>query len=90
MTIHQSMKTSRMTLAAVKKGRIKQPLRVIVYGQEGVGKSTFAACAPSPIFLCAESGTNHLDIARFPAPEQWSDVFDAVDLLTRQEHDYKT
>jgi hypothetical protein len=79
-----------MKLASVVKGRLAKPLRVLVYGVEGVGKSTFAASAPSPIFLGAEDGTSELDVPRFPEPHSWKDVLDAVDELTEAEHDYKT
>ena len=81
---------SRMTLAAITRGRIQAPLRVLVYGPEGVGKSTLGADAPSPIFLGAEDGTAHLDVARLPQPEMWADVLAAVALLAREPHEFKT
>jgi hypothetical protein len=80
----------RMTLAAVTKGIVPAPYRIVVHGTDGVGKSTFAADAPAPIFLGAEDGTGHLDVARFPAPESWQDVLDAVRTLTLESHGYKT
>ncbi len=80
----------RMTLSAVTRGRVEKPLRVLLYGPEGVGKSTFAACAPDPIFLAAEDGTSQLDVARFPEPRHWLDANDAVDSLIREEHSFKT
>ena len=82
--------TSRMTLANVSKGKQERPLRVIVYGVEGVGKTTFGAEAPRPIFLCAEDGTSHLDVARFPSPRSWTETIEAVRELLRAEHDFKT
>lgn len=78
-----------MSLGAVTKGRQTKPQRIVLYGTEGVGKSTFAADAPSPIFICSESGTEHLDVARFPAPSSWRDVIDACDALMG-EHTYRT
>ena len=83
-------KPSRMTLGNVKKGKLQQPLRVVLFGQEGVGKSTFGAGAPNPIFLCAESGTHNLDVARFPTPQAWPEVLEAVDVLTSEDHDYQS
>ena len=63
-------------LAQVKRGRLTgRPVRVILYGADGVGKSTFASQAPNPVFLCAEDGTAQLDVARLPEPGAWSDVF---------------
>ena len=82
---------SRMTLAGVRKGRIvDHPMRVLLYAPEGIGKSTFAAGAPSPIFICPEDGTAQLDVARLPEPQSWPDVIEGVRLLGREDHDYKT
>lgn len=80
----------RMGLANVVRGRQERPVRVVLYGVEGVGKSTFAADAPAPIFLCAEDGTAHLDVTRFPTPRTWHEALDALTILAREEHSYKT
>jgi hypothetical protein len=61
-----------------------------VYGVDKVGKTSFAAEAPEPIFICSESGTNHLDVARFPAAQSWQDVLDAVAALTADPGGFKT
>jgi hypothetical protein len=81
---------SRMLLTKVVSGRIEKPLRVLMWGTEGVGKSTFAANAPSPIFLGAEDGTSELDVVRFPELQTWGDAFDAITELTNAPHSYKT
>src|SRR5512141_4050 len=81
---------SRMTLKALVKGRVEQKLRVVAYGPEGVGKSTFGAGAPGAIFLGAEEGTAQLDVTRFPRPENWPEVFDALRVLTTEAHGYET
>jgi hypothetical protein len=81
---------SRMTLGAVQKGKRVRPVRCLMYGVEGIGKSTFAANAPAPIFIGAEDGTDHLDAERFPTPGSWTEVFDALKVLATEEHPYKT
>ncbi len=81
---------SRMSLGAIVTGRIAAPMRVLLYGVEGVGKSSFAAGAPSPVFLAAEDGTNELDVARLPLAREWEDVIDAMHLLHVEKHPYKT
>jgi hypothetical protein len=83
-------RTVRMTLAAVTTGIVPAPKRLVLHGVDGVGKTTFGADAPKPIFLGAEDGTGHLNVARFPAPESWLDILDAVRTLTNEEHDFKT
>jgi hypothetical protein len=77
-----------MSLGAVRRGRIEKPYRVVLYGPEGVGKSTFAAGAPNTIFLGAEDGTSELDVARLPQPQNWEDAIDAVEMLRAERHDY--
>lgn len=81
---------TRMSLDAITTGRVKAPMRVVLYGTEGVGKSTWAADAPGAIFLPIEEGSNHLDVARFPRALSWSDVVDALAALEAGEHQYRT
>jgi hypothetical protein len=79
-----------MTLDAVVSGKLQRPIRVLIHGTEGVGKSTFASDAPAPIFLCPEDGTARLDVVRFPEPQTLSDVYEAIDILMEEEHAYRT
>lgn len=80
----------RMALDKVTSGKKRLPHRLLVFGTEGIGKSTFALGAPKPIFLDIERGTELLEADRFPLPETWRDVLDAVHLLGTQEHQYET
>lgn len=81
----------RMGLTAIKRGKVTDsPVRLLVYGVEGIGKSTLAGGAPSPVFLGPEDGTFHLDVARFPEPRDWQDIMDAVTALLGDGHEYKT
>jgi hypothetical protein len=82
----------RSLLSSVVKGKIERPDRVLLYGVEGIGKSSWAAKAAAPIFLCPEDGTNRLDVARFPAEETqtYSGVMGALHALAEEQHDYKT
>jgi hypothetical protein len=47
-------------------------LRVVIYGPEGIGKSTLAAEFPDPVFIDVEGGTNQLPVARLPRPTSWA------------------
>lgn len=75
--------------------RIKPP-KVVIYGVGGIGKTTFAASAPKPIFLFTEEGQGSLDVARFeleagdPVIRSWSQIIECVDALGEQDHDYQT
>lgn len=86
----QPIAQRRMSLSAVKSGRLDKPMRVLIYGVEKIGKSTFAADAPDPIFIGAEDGTAQLDVSRFPQPETWTDVLDAIEELRTAKHSFKT
>ena len=81
---------TRMRLDQVQRGKRVEPHKLIVYGTPGIGKSSFAADAPAPLFLDAERGTSKLDVARFPVPETWQDVLDAIHELETADHPYKT
>lgn len=80
----------RSFLGEVRTGRLEGPLRVIVHGVQGVGKTTFAANAPSPILIGAEDGSASLDVARFPTPDRFDDVLAMVNELTRTPTSYQT
>lgn len=88
--VQQPLRVNRMTFDNVVSGKVEAPLRLLVHGVDGVGKSTFGAGAPKSIFLGTEDGTEHLDVARFPAPETWQDLLDAVHTLATGKHDYRT
>lgn len=77
-------------LSQVKKGKVAKPHLVLIYGPDGVGKSTFGAEAPGAIFLGTEDGTSHLDVSRFPIPKNFSEVLQALDELVTSKHEYKT
>ncbi len=85
-----AVRTSRMSLASITRGKIAGPARLVVYGVDGVGKTTFAAGAPAPIFLGAEDGTRQLDVARCPSPQSWQDVLDAVRVLSQNAGGFQT
>lgn len=52
-------------LETIQSGRENRPPRIMIYGSEGVGKSTFGASAPSPIFIQTEDGLGELDSTSF-------------------------
>lgn len=80
----------RMTLAAVSAGIAREPERLLIYGTGGIGKTTFLAEMDRPIFIDTQAGTKRLDVARFPTPQAWQDVLDALDALATDQHPYRT
>ncbi len=80
----------RFTLSSVKKGKEAKPFTVLLYGTEGIGKSTWAADAPNPIFVPTEDGTDHIDVTRFPKCKSWKDLPECLDTLLDEDHVFKT
>ncbi|RKJ79192.1 ATP-binding protein [Butyricicoccus sp. 1XD8-22] len=62
----------------ITRGMIQTAQKVVLYGPEGIGKSTFASHFPEPVFIDTEGGTKQLDVARFPKPESWQYLLDEV------------
>ena len=75
------------------KGRMKAPLKVVVYGPEGIGKSTFASMFPDPIFIDTEGSTRHMDVFRVdPSPGSYTELLEMIRQLASPQYagGYKT
>lgn len=46
--------------------------KVVVYGPEGIGKTTFASKFPDPLFIDTEGSTKKLDVKRLPTPTSFT------------------
>jgi DNA polymerase III delta prime subunit len=77
-------------LAGVVRKNEQKPPRIVIYGPPGVGKTTFAAMAPNPIFLCVEDGLGVLEVDHFPLIQTFDELLNNLSLLWNEEHDYKT
>lgn len=77
-------------LSSIRRNTALAAPRVLVYGVEGIGKSTFAAGAPSPVFIQTEDGLGSLAVDHFPIATRAGDVLDAIGSLFEQDHEFKT
>jgi hypothetical protein len=77
-------------LDTVIKGRTPKAPRIMIYGYEGVGKSTWAASAPNPIFIQTEDGLDNIDTNKFPIAKTWNEVVEQMTALITEEHDFQT
>lgn len=83
----------------ISKGGSGLPSRVVCHGVEGIGKSTFGAYAPAPIFLMTRGETGLLtliDSGRVPETdhfdecEKWWDVKAAINYLIKNPTGHRT
>jgi hypothetical protein len=77
-------------LQQIQTGKQSLPPRLLVYGTEGVGKSTLAANAPKPIFIQTEDGLSEIACSRFPLAKSVDDVLAALNALAVEEHGYSS
>lgn len=77
-------------LTTIQSGRQSRPPRVLLYGVEGIGKSSFGSQAPKPIFIQTEDGLDEINCDRFPLAIKFDDVTSALRTLQSESHDYET
>lgn len=77
-------------LEQIEAGRKPRPRRALVYGVQGVGKSSFAALSQRPIFIQTEDGLANIDCDRLPLARSTKDVLDAIGALYAETHEYRT
>jgi len=72
--------------------KVTRPPRGIIYGMEKVGKSTFCAEFPNPIFLPikGEEGVDEIGVSRFKVSDSLEEVTERMKELCTEEHEYST
>lgn len=62
----------------IKRGKIRKGIKIVVYGPEGIGKSTFVSKIPGVVFIDTEGSTGEMDVPRFPRPTSWTMLLNEV------------
>lgn len=73
-----------------KTGQEVTPPKILLYGVEGIGKTTFGADAPKALFMRTEEGLDYIEADAMPLVTSWNDVRDQVNFLKTEDHGYKT
>ena len=76
-------------LEHVQRGRVFRPPRILIYGSEGIGKTTLAASADQVIVAPLEDGLVGVSCDRFPEMESYASLLSALEALQDQEHGYQ-
>jgi len=74
----------------IKSGKIQKPQRVVIYGVEGIGKTTLAAAFPNPVFVDVEESSGHIDVARVDTPTSWPMLLAELDEFIKDTHGFQT
>lgn len=98
VTAEKQQKPKAMTpggLSSITQGGVKLPPRTLMYGTDGIGKSTFWSQAPDAVFIPTEDGATRLDVPQFPLCKAWDNpdepsLLGSLRSLFAEKHAYKT
>jgi hypothetical protein len=79
-----------ISLASLNRTTAPKPPRILIHGVHGVGKTTFAAGAPDPVFVLTEEGLGTLEVSHFPLARTFDEVMQALAALYTEEHAFRT
>ena len=65
----------------ITRGKIPSAKKVVVYGPEGIGKSTFASHFPDPLYIDTEGSTKDMDVARLPEVSSWQMIMEEIEYV---------
>lgn len=81
----------------IKRKLSKRPPRIVIHGVASVGKTTLAAHAPNPVFICCEDGAREVDAAVYTfddkdrvVPKTLDEFRAAVRDITKNHDGYQT
>lgn len=62
-------------------GKTATAQKVVVYGVEGIGKTSFASQFPNPLFIDTEGSTSNMDLARMDKPTSWTFILQQIEFV---------
>jgi len=70
--------------------RVQKPPMFIIYGNHGLGKTSFGALGPKPIFLLTEDGLGTIEADSMPLITSFDVLMSQLEQIYTQEHDFKS
>lgn len=70
---------------SIRKGPQARAIRTVIYGPEGIGKSTLASQFPDVVFVDFEHGTDSMDVGRFDTPESFDGVLTLLSSIAQED-----
>lgn len=67
----------------IQKTRKTEPMKVVLYGVEGIGKTTFVSQFPDPVFIDTEGSTGFIDAKKMPDPEDWTMLLEEIAFMAQ-------
>ena len=74
----------------ITRGKVNGAKKTVIYGPEGIGKSTFASRFPGVVFIDTEGSTKEMDVARLPRPTSWSMLLEETDYIKAHPEECRT
>lgn len=79
-----------MRFLNITRGVVPTAKKVVIYGPEGIGKSSLASKFPEPLFLDVEGSTKALDVARVENITEWAVLRSFLQDLAQDPQGFKT
>lgn len=67
----------------ISNGKINRAQRVVIYGSEGIGKTSICSQFPNPLFIDTEGGSCQLDVNRLEVPATYEELLDNINEIAR-------
>lgn len=74
----------------ITRGKRARAQKVVIYGPEGIGKSSFASQFPDPVFIDTEGSTDNMDVARLDKPTSWTMLVNEIAFIKANPTECKT
>jgi len=74
----------------IKTGKLPRAQKVVIYGAEGIGKTTLASKFPEPLILDLEDGSAQLDIPRINDISNWTELASVITEIIKTPGTCKT